>query len=67
MFECPHCHGEKRFKDLHEQGCDAEGCSCSRAEVTCWTCEGDGVVSNVQIAVFRARGGPGPVPFWGFA
>lgn len=32
----------------------------------CWTCRGTGEVSDLQLAVFKARGGPAPVPVFKF-
>lgn len=65
MTLCPHCHGSKGWSEpTHDQSCVLED-ECERHSPiwrTCWTCRGDGTVSDLQLAIYQARGGPAPIP-----
>ena len=70
MVECPHCKGAKgwSFTD-HDQSCVFEEvCERHRPEwLECRTCEGRGMCHELTAAIYRARGGPAPIPMQGFA
>lgn len=62
--ECPHCNGQKGYKKMltpewHEPP--------EYEWENCRTCEGQGRISHLKLAIFRARGGPTPITFRGFA
>lgn len=64
MEKCPHCDGEKGYSKLltpewHEPP-EYEWNDCR-------TCVGAGKITALDLAVYRARGGPAPIQFRGFA
>jgi hypothetical protein len=76
--ERPECKGEGHYVyERHAQVCGtieddetrAHFChaNCQREDVTCRVCGGNGFVSALQAATYRARGGAAPVQRRGFA
>ncbi len=69
MKTCPECEGEKQFKlpSVHPLDVyNTEG--RTRYEYyTCRTCKGKGEISDLRLAIYKARGGPAPSnPIQGF-
>jgi hypothetical protein len=64
MNTCPKCDGKKGYPIVwHDQTCTFDAV-CERHEpewVMCSTCRGDGLVSDLGLAIYEARGGPGPI------
>lgn len=69
--QCPHCRGAGEIVIPHIcQGCDGESEHHQHPapqRYTCWTCRGAKVLSGLALAVYKARGGPAPLPMRGFA
>lgn len=65
MLMCPHCKGSKTI-DMTIPFFDVISNIPKNDVVKCWTCYGEGVVTRLQLAVFKARGGPSPLPMRGF-
>lgn len=65
MFvQCPHCNGKKEFVELISYEWDNK----EEWEVTsCRTCKGLENITELQNAIFQARGSPEPIVFRGFA
>lgn len=63
MVKCPQCNGEKVLKRLISREWEEEKYENS----PCPTCQGEGEVSELQAAVYKARGGPAPTPLRGYA
>jgi hypothetical protein len=63
MVECPYCKGEKVFKRLISR----EWQEPEYENITCRLCEGNGKITELKDAIYKARGGLPPVPFRGFA
>lgn len=62
--ECPECKGEKGYNKL----LTPEWLEPSEYEwQNCQTCEGEGEITSLQLAVYKARGGPAPIKFRGYA
>jgi hypothetical protein len=64
MNKCPECEGKKGYNELltpewHEPP--------EYKWNDCRTCTGEGKISDLSLAVYRARGGPTPIQFVGFA
>ena len=72
---CPDCKGAKGWQRVvHTQVCgqleeweDHHARYCVDESGECPTCRGDGTISDVQMAVYRARGGPAPTQVRGYA
>lgn len=61
-FPCPHCKGEKSI-EMGNQFLEIDGeAFLISNKVKCWTCYGTGEVYLLQLAVYKARGGPAPLP-----
>lgn len=63
MVKCPHCKGEKVIRRLVSREWEEE----KYEQDTCPTCRGEGQISELQAAVYKARGGPAPIPLRGYA
>ena len=64
LNKCPHCKGEKGWSEL----VTPEWVEPPEYKWTdCWTCEGHGEITPLQLAVYQARGGPAPIKFRGYA
>ena len=61
--ECPHCKGQKGWDELRSREWEKP----KNEWVACWTCRGKGKVSKMEAAIYKARGGPAPVPLKGYA
>jgi hypothetical protein len=62
MFICPDCKGVMKFKipssdPLHVYNTDAP---TVYDIITCSTCKGKGKISELEYAIYKARGGPAP-------
>lgn len=67
---CPHCNGDKQFViAMHRQWCDCtrKKISCPTRTENCWTCNGTGILIGLRRVIYKARGGPAPRPFRGYA
>ena len=70
MSTCPECNGKKEFKvpSSHPLDVYATDGPVIYETYTCKTCRGTGEVSELALAVYKARGGPAPEPLMrGFA
>ena len=71
MVACPQCHGAKgrEVRPTHGAGCWEHECFCSSKArwVPCRTCRGDGEISEAELGIYKARGGPAPTPMKGYA
>lgn len=63
MVKCPYCNGEKVIKRLASREWEEE----RYQEETCPICEGEGELPELRLAIYKARGGPPPVPLRGYA
>ena len=63
MNECPHCKGAKEFRVQESEYWEEPPRYRTEA---CRTCSGTGKVSNLQLAVHKARGGDVPIRMVGF-
>lgn len=62
--ECPHCKGEKGWKEeLTPEWMDPPEHKWN----DCRTCQGVGEITALALAVYKARGGPAPIKFVGYA
>lgn len=64
MVVCPQCKGEKEFRVPSNDPRDvyATDGPVIYETYTCRTCEGAGEISELTLAVYKARGGPPPPP-----
>lgn len=70
MSMCPECKGEKGYSQtFHDQSCVFDEV-CERHHPQwhdCPACHGSGELSGLALAIYKARGGPAPTPFRGYA
>ena len=69
---CPHCDGDGEFIREHEyqylMSEDEVGEYGLQTEsIVCWTCGGSGKIREMELVMYRLRGGPSPVEFRGYA
>lgn len=62
--ECPHCEGKTGWEKLTTPEWIEPPV---HKWTTCWTCDGKGEVDELKAAIYKARGGPEPIRFRGFA
>lgn len=63
MIECPHCKSKKGWPRLISREWEKP----KRKQAICSTCEGKGTISEIEMAIYTARGGPAPIKFRGYA
>lgn len=62
--KCPHCKGDKGWSEL----ITPEFIEPPEYKWNiCRTCSGNGEISHLKMAIYKARGGPEPIKFRGFA
>ena len=63
MKTCPECKGKKKFKIPNTNSAHVYSDEPIIYEIyVCGTCQGTGEISELQMAIYKARGGPMPPP-----
>lgn len=70
MNKCPECDGKGGYDFVqHDQACIMAEDACIHIPEwrRCRACDGEGTMSDLKLAVYRARGGAAPSTMRGFA